>query len=66
MVNTDSFVNTLKGLGTLQWASPEVLLGTHPVGPLDLLCEYCPEAKNLGEGMEETAHRLKEALINAI
>lgn len=31
MVNTDSFVQTLKGLGTLQWASPEVLLGTHPV-----------------------------------
>ena len=31
MVNTDSFVNTLKGLGTLQWASPEVLMGTHPV-----------------------------------
>ena len=37
MVNTDSFVNTLKGLGTLQWASPEVLLGTHPVSPHRLL-----------------------------
>ena len=36
MVNTDSFVNTLKGLGTLQWASPEVLLGTHPVSPHNL------------------------------
>lgn len=31
MVNTESFVQTLKGLGTLQWAAPEVLLGTHPV-----------------------------------
>ena len=33
MMNTDSFVNTIKGLGTLQWTSPEVLIGTHPVRP---------------------------------
>lgn len=47
MMNTNSFVDTIKGLGTLQWSAPEVLLGfAHVSRLLWLVFELCTAASS--------------------